>query len=171
MKTSKLLLVLALVATVTLLSGCDIPFIGGDEEDPPPTSSQPSPEDLDFELTGGSSSGDLDLSTLPDYRGGTADVGVPSPLEDLPESSSEGDLYEVAEDGYAYRLDPATLEPFGPPLDPITHQEISATAVQQDALPQLPVEPTGATSAADLTAVPPTLENKYPNTGVYLEDD
>lgn len=81
---------------------------------------------------------------------------------------ADEDLY-IERDGYAYKLDPATLEPIDIPLDPVTKEPIEAVDVLDDAAPvpediiEMPEFP--------VTAVEPTEEIKYPNTGIFLEDD
>ena len=80
--------------------------------------------------------------------------------QDVTEAPAQEDLY-IERDGYAYKLDPATLEP--------TKEPIEATNVVNDTAPapedsvQMPEFP--------VTAVEPTEEIKYPNTGIFLEDD
>lgn len=184
---SRLLTVLLMTALVLSLSACSLPFIGNKSasssaEDDQSSSTSTSTEDVNFDLTASSeNSSSVDLSSLPEYNGNSTGASVPSPSADntLPSTGSDSALYEVGEDGYAYALDPASLEPYGPPLDPVTHEELSAKAIQADsgtaisapeekAIAPSVMEPT---PMPDYTATAPTPENKYPNTGVFLEDD
>lgn len=75
-----------------------------------------------------------------------------------------GDMYTEI-DGYAYLLDPATLEPTGGPLDTLTHEPV----VLSDEKSEVSTEP----PVMDITpsSETPTEQTKYPNTGIFLEDD
>lgn len=99
-------------------------------------------------------------------------IGVPeedlefelSPSED-PNFSEVQEAQYVYEGGYAYLVDPATSEVIDTPLDPVSKEpavlppEVSATPEVVEEFVQTP------------TREEPTDVNKYPNTGIFLEDD
>ena len=133
-----------------------------------------------------------DFSSIPEYGGGD-EVPVVLPSEDSTMSASSEDdddaLYEIKDDGYAYRLDPQTFEAYGEPLDPETHQPISGTSTEYSG-PSSEVEPKPVPSESEpeqepepepsepventeenTALVEPTEETRLPNTGLFLEDD
>lgn len=148
------ILVLGLAVMVLSLSACG----GQDTPDdntgitPPPT-----PTDMNTTLTppaddslaGGSTGAPsvdfgLEPVTPPTFDGFTTQQGT--------------GLYTIV-DGYAYALDPETLEPTGPKLDPVTHAPVEP---EEPTEPEEPAEPEPVVSEDD---------GKLPNTGIFLEDD
>lgn len=121
------------VSAGTLADGGDKPQLGVSEDQ------------LSFGLT---------KPETPTFQEGLTD-GDTAPL---PQGESE--MYTEI-DGYAYRLDPATMEPVGGPLDRITHEPvvISDTVAMPEETTQSPSQEV------------PTEDTKYPNTGIFLEDD
>lgn len=85
-----------------------------------------------------------------------------------------GDMYTEI-DGYAYRLDPATMTPVGEPLDVITHEPVVLADVTGDTNDENQVQPEDTPGQAEEELSPsqetPTEATKYPNTGIFLEDD
>lgn len=137
-------------------------------------------------LLPGSSGGEPTVTTpaIDDSAGQHMTVGLPEddidfglePVQDpefseVPDASAEpvqeDDALYIEQDGYAYRLDPATLEVIDEPLDPVTHEPIETVEPEVVETPEVSAE-----SEADTpTRTEPTEENRYPNTGMFLEDD
>ena len=105
----------------------------------------------------------------------------------LPEGEGVSDTLYTIENGVAYALDPNTLEKVGPPLDPITHEELNIVPEATDTLevgdtliPEKPmISETPVVSVQPSTTLIPdptpeqtvSPEDKLPNTGIFLEDD
>lgn len=135
-------------------------------------------------------------------EGNKVDFGLqtpPDPDFDSPDTSEGEKLYTIIGD-YAYELDPATLQPIGPPLDPITHEPVE-NPVLDGQNPSSPNNPqynqqpennnqnqqpennnqnqqpennnnNGNQSGQDQGGnQQPTEDTKLPNTGMFLEDD
>ena len=160
---SKKTLPIALALCCTL-SSCSLLSNQPREQQQSVTSEQPS-STVDFEL---------EAPATPSF----GDAGTP-------EGEGVADTLYTIEDGVAYALDPNTLEKVGPPLDPITHEELEAIPEVTDTLevsdtlvpekPSFSQEPT--VSSTPVPTVLPTPEQtvppeeKLPNTGIFLEDD
>lgn len=155
------------VLIVMTLSGCDIlnrePEATADNTGQHYSVGAPA-DSLDF---------DLQVTAPPEFD----EAGQAVPADDSPSEHVTPAAMFVERNGYVYRLDPATLEPIDIPLDPITHEPIEgekpvvsslepvsppASDVIEDKLEEAPIMPSGVT---------PTDETKYPNTGIFLEDD
>lgn len=99
--------------------------------------------------------------------GGDIDFGLQSPgdpdFDNVPVGSYDDGLYTI-EDGFAYALDPATLDKVGPPLDPVTHEPVGEGPVVEEPPVEEPL-------VEEPTIEPPPEEIKLPNTGMFLEDD
>ena len=108
-------------------------------------------EELEFELGTSYPTEGIDLSDVPSYNGG---ITPPETVEPM----------YIEKDGYAYQLDPATLQPMEQALDPVTHEPVTMDLSDID---YEEVE----TPEESPSAVEPTEDNKYPNTGIFLEDD
>lgn len=146
---------------IVSLSGCKVLGLGVETTpknlDPLPSSSISAAEaqdDIEFDLEGIT---DPNFDSITDVK--------PESVEDV--------LYTV-EDGVAYALDPNTLEPYGPPLDPVTHEPIETAppAVYTPAptpVPELTPEPTNSPIISAQESLTP--DTKLPNTGIFLEDD
>lgn len=125
---------------------------GGQSQDDGSTAE---PEDLNF---------DMAPPTTPDF----------SDLTLTPASSEP--LYTF-EDGYAYALDPETLQKTGPALDPVTKEPIADAAAPDTAEPETPVDGEGEpevgepASADEGAKTEPDESVKLPNTGIFMEDD
>lgn len=107
----------------------------------------------------------LSHPTAPDFQD-----DIPGSDMGVGDSSSTaqpvGDMYTEI-DGYAYRLDPATMTPVGDPLDVITHEPVvlADTSEAGDGEGDAPTQELSPSQEV------PTEETKYPNTGIFLEDD
>ena len=114
-----------------------------------------------------------DTPYMTDMPGTAQDTAQPSSLDfsldasapafsNVDLSNTQGDADPVPEalyierDGFSYALDPDTLQVIDTPLDPVTHEPV------EEIEPEPEPEP---------SAIEPTEENKYPNTGIFLEDD
>lgn len=81
------------------------------------------------------------------------------------------------EDGYAYLLDPDTLQKTGGPLDPVTKEPIEQEPAGEpgeeagEGEPTDPAEPETPGETEEPPAAEIPEEVKLPNTGVFLEDD
>ena len=187
-------LALALVASICLvLSGCQAVedvvggIFGGD--DPAPTATpdqQQPPQDMSGTVPGDPDS-EVSFGLQAPGDPVFGDVGLGQQI-----GNSEG-LYTILDDGYAYLLDPDTMEPTGEPLDPISHEPISAREetepsaeptlypVGGESLPPDVVEtPAPSDSPAPEntpeptpapTASPIPVDIQLPNTGKFVEDD
>lgn len=110
------------------------------------------------------------------------DIGLTH--EDDPQQS---EMYTI-DGGYAYALDPDTLQPTGDPLDPITHEPADLTDVENLNPPKVDPDPklsegddkaegdTDTQVLADSISEGTSSEQvapqvKLPNTGIFLEDD
>lgn len=164
-----------------LLTGCAqlqavLPFGGGDD-DTAPTGGTPTQvstptvgvneDDISFGLQ------HSDTPDFQDVDGSSSSGFVPSAGPDvnpgLTLTGTVGPMYTEI-DGYAYLLDPATLQPTGGPLDRITHEPVVLSDVT--AAPEGSEESDGdVSSQGSPSAVVPTDDTKYPNTGIFLEDD
>ena len=152
-----------LLATLTLLASLvvcskkdkDDDVIAGLKQ---PTTTQQT-TDLSFDLQ---ATPDPEFSETDDLTGMEYSTG--SLLDATP-------LY-IERDGYAYRLDPSTLEPIDVPLDPVTHEPVDVVSTSDDG-----VEGEEGAEVAEVdveyspSAEAPTEDTKYPNTGIFLEDD
>lgn len=154
------------VLLVAVLSGCDIL----NRESEPPVDDT-SGQHYSVGAPADSLNFDLQATAPPDFD----EAGQAVPAEDSPNQGVAPTDMFVEKDGYAYRLDPATLEPIDIPLDPITHEPIEG---EKPIVPSS--EPTPTTGVAVSTPeetvttpsrVAPTEGTKYPNTGIFLEDD
>lgn len=156
----------AAVALTVSLTGCDTVMSilpGGNGENPD------TPTPVESDTTGqhiqvGVPEDDLDFGLEP----------VQNPeFSDVPDASAEPvqeqEALYIEQDGYAYRLDPATLEVIDEPLDPVTYEPIT---VDEEPTPE-PTEESVVEEVQDdtPTRTEPTEENRYPNTGMFLEDD
>lgn len=169
-KYIKLLAVYCVVCMVG--TGCSLPW----SKEPVPIES---PAVSSAPAMSNSVSEPQDFSNIPEYGGG-GEVPVVLPSEDNTMGASSGEdsdaLYEVKDDGYAYRLDPQTFEAYGEPLDPVTHEPISGSSVEFSG-PTSSAEPepdqSDSTEITDDSTVfvEPTEETRLPNTGLFLEDD
>ena len=79
-----------------------------------------------------------------------------------------GGMY-VERDGYAYRLDPATLDVIDVPLDPVTKEPVDLN-ISVDPVPEDSADVSSSATTNSATRVPPTDANKYPSTGLLLEE-
>lgn len=156
------------VLLVTVLSGCDIL----NRESEPPVDDT-SGQHYSVGAPADSLNFDLQATAPPDFD----EAGQAVPAEDSPNQGVAPTDMFVEKDGYAYRLDPATLEPIDIPLDPITHEPIEG---QKPIVPSLEPAPTSTPdvvvdtpeeASATPSGVAPTDDTKYPNTGIFLEDD
>lgn len=163
----------AVVTSVLFLSGCSqvtsmLPWIKNDPTPAPAVTDSSSGQQNLVGLP--SDAVQFSLAPIEDPEFSDIEEGTAAPLQ-------ESDALYVEQDGYAYRLDPATLEPVGGPLDPVTHEPISlesetvaTPAPEQSSVSAQPE--LGETSDKDTpTRTEPTQDNRYPNTGVFLEDD
>lgn len=99
------------------------------------------------------------------------DVGDPvENTVDESDASNSEDLY-IEKDGYAYRLDPVTLDPIDQPLDPVTKEPVANYEQNQNQNIISDSSDENGIPSETPSAVAPTDENKYPNTGIFLEDD
>lgn len=169
MKRKILVGMLLTCVCISALTGCStikslLP--GSNQSDQPPViSSEPSaslgvPEDeIEFDLQAPSEPV-FQEGFQEGYPGDSIDLDGAIPLDsEQDDSIAEDDLFVVDGD-YAYRLDPHTLEKVGGPLDPVTHEPVE---VKEQPQPDADVETPSATE--------PTDETKYPNTGIFVEDD
>lgn len=158
-------IVVATALTVSL-TGCDtirslLPGSSGGE----PTATTPAIDDSAGQhMTVGLPEDDIDFGLEP--------VQDPE-FSEVPDASAEpvqeDDALYIEQDGYAYRLDPATLEVIDEPLDPVTYEPIT---VDEEITPETTEEPVVEEVQEDTpTRTEPTEENRYPNTGMFLEDD
>ena len=112
----------------------------------PSQSTMGASDDLKFELEKPRDPGFIEGIDLSDVPGHDPQIGsdlhIPAPMY-------------IEQNGCAYQLDPATLQPIGGPLDLVTHEPIAESEIILDTP----------------SAVEPTPETKYPNTGIFLEDD
>lgn len=113
-------------------------------------------------------------------------IGVPeeelqfslSPDDSTPEfgkvtGSTGGALY-IERDGYAYQLDPATLDVIDIPLDPVTKDPVTIATASPSEVPEQNVSSEVMdveTPDTSFTRVSPTETNKYPDTGIIWEED
>lgn len=107
---------------------------------------------------------DLQFSLSPDD--GTPEFGEVT-------GSTGGALY-IERDGYAYQLDPATLDVIDIPLDPVTKDPVTIATAQPSEVPEQNVSSEVMdveTPDTSFTRVPPTEANKYPDTGIIWEGD
>lgn len=152
------------VLLVATLSGCDI--LNREAEPPVDDTSG-------HHYSVGAPADSLDFNLQVTNPPAFDEAGQAVPVEQTPSQEVTPTDMFVEKDGYAYRLDPATLEPIDIPLDPITHEPIEGEKpvvptpaptpdIDVDELEGLPSTPSG---------VAPTDDTKYPNTGVFLEDD
>lgn len=179
-KVLKLILCLCMALVLCFLCGCGqgdgdttATSTPGGLDTPPPEDSQEMPEE---------SAGEL--SPPPEISFGLEGPG--DPIFGDPglaqDTGSPTGMYTIADDGFAYALDPNTFTPIGPPLDPVTHLPLDVTpepTIEVSIPPEVttpPVESEELPIAGDsiegdtVTAtVPP--EDKLPNTGIFLEDD
>lgn len=112
-------------------------------------------EDVSFELTQPSTP-DFEDDVTPGVEG-TVDSPEINPGPTVPDTV--GPMY-VEQDGLTHLMDPATLQPTGGPLDPTTKEPLQS---QQDE--------EAANQDDSPSAEEPTEDTKYPNTGIFLEDD
>ena len=77
-------------------------------------------------------------------------------------SDSIGPMY-IERDGYAYQLDPVTMTPIEQPLDPVTYEPVTLESTEEDEGSEV------VDNSA--SAEEPTEDTKYPNTGIFEEDD
>lgn len=103
------------------------------------------------------------------------------PGESEPVTVSSEPVY-IERGGYAYELDPQTLQIIDVPLDINTHLPISQEAepesvvsdtpdVEDEPTPSIEVTPEPIITPIPSTVSTPTETTKYPNTGIFLEDD
>ncbi len=114
----------------------------------------------------------------------------PAPDFDSPATGDDSGKIYTIEGDYAYEMDPATLKPIGPPLDPITKEPVNnpvldgtnpstpnnpqysnPTASEPPAESNPPVQSDPPVTTTEPPTTPPSDENKLPNTGMFLEDD
>lgn len=162
----KLSLALAMSLVVISLSGCAVveKFTGGDTGEVSQPSSSSGIEDN--QLTVGVPEEDLNFGLEPES---TPTFGEVSEPEQATQEETDDTLY-AEKDGYLYRLDPATLEPVGEPLDPITKEPVDLTSEEEQA-PTEQLPPVEEEEPESPSQEEPTEENTYPNTGIFLEDD
>ena len=154
-----------IVASITsfcacmVLSGCslNLPFVTQTEKQQSTSSAQPtqigvSEDSLDFTID----------SSVPDFSEDSSEVDESTGSE----IGTGNTLYSIVGE-YAYALDPETLQPVGDPLDPVTHEPVQEFS-SLDPTVQPENEPVPESSIEIET---PTEVNKYPNTGIFLEDD
>ena len=99
---------------------------------------------------------------------------------------SEPEPMYIEKDGYAYQIDPATLDVIEVPLDPVTHEPVLGDTEHDVELPDVPADPRleleeevvdpivnddNTVVEESPSAQTPNNDNKYPNTGIFLEDD
>ena len=139
-----ILIVLSLLA----LSSCGViaNLVGGDSAEP---ASTPEPTDR---ITIGMPSDELQFGLTPNESPNFSDIpdATSSPVQD-------SDALYVETDGGEVRVDPATLEPV-------------ETAEQSAVDPGAELD-NSADSESEVTSTEPTQENRYPNTGIFIEDD
>lgn len=162
------------LSLMLLLGGCNnLPGFGGDKSaDSPTQQGEPVKVDTSAQtpqlgVPEDQLSFGLSHPTAPDFQDDIpgSDVGVG---DSSSTAQPVGDMYTEV-DGYAYRLDPATMTPVGDPLDVITHEPVVLTDVSETG------DGDGGKDAPTQELSPsqevPTEDTKYPNTGIFLEDD
>ena len=140
----------ALVVMVTLLVGCQRDDGVVQPQGQSVTTSAPDNQQLSVGLPEDSIDFNLSREDSPEFTEGLDSVVSVEPMY-------------VERDGYAYQLDPATLQPINQPLDPETYEPV-------DIVKEAPVEEEVAVVDSP-SAEEPTESTKYPNTGIFLEDD
>ena len=169
-------LILLLTFMLLLMSGCSM-FSKDTEEEGPPAGVKPlDPSQVPQNPTGEELSFDLELPADPDFNEdlepdptGDGSLMDPTDTPNTGDGASDADyepLY-IEMDGYAYELDPITFEPIDVPLDPITRLPVNAEV--DDAV--LVDEVDDNFYEEHPSAEEPTEETKYPNTGIFTEDD
>ena len=174
-KLRRILAFMCLTAMVTS-SGCD-------KEDKPGNQMQTNDgahvstgfDDLDFDLS-------KDNEDQPEFEDAFLESDNSSASS---ENASDAEPMYIERDGYAYQIDPATLDVIDVPLDPITHEPVLETGDIDVELPEVPPAPGYDVSESIIdkeennqeqtvdtpSAETPTEDTKYPNTGIFLEDD
>lgn len=107
---------------------------------------------------------------------GTVTFGLAS-IDDpnFSDISSEG-LYTI-EGGYAYAIDPVTLDKTGPALDPLTKEPVELDAPaepvssEEESVQEKTEEEPEEEPVEEETPVEIPESVKLPNTGIFLEDD
>lgn len=113
---------------------------------------------------------EIEDETNPEFSTDVSDIEMDTITSDSP-------IYEE-ENGYAYELDPNTLERISGPLDPVTYEPVESTSNESDN-PLAPDTQVQEPQVEESTQVEqetvsgtttPNSYNKLPNTGLYPEE-